>query len=262
MNFAFLGLLAIAADSTSADLDKQICPPGSFCQKFRSSPVIDEFLCAVAREQVKESSIPKESLVFPKEHISEAEFKKVETIFASVLRGINIKPRPSFGPSDAAATQYLLKAGIPASEQEWFARHLRVMREPELSEAGSETYRFLWLRTFHAPIAVRVEATATGARLVGKMLSGAGGYQSGTLCDRVDLRISDGDVTRIRACMRQVESRPKDGSVGLDGSEWIIESRTNAGYSFAKAWTPETGSIRECGLLLLTLSGLPLDPIY
>jgi len=42
--------------------------------------------------------------------------------------------------------------------REWYSKHLVAMEEPSLSCGvleDTETYRFLWLRTFHNPVAVR-----------------------------------------------------------------------------------------------------------
>src|SRR6266481_2721376 len=46
-----------------------------------------------------------------------------------------------------------------AFNREWYSKHLRSMAEPSLScgEPRGESYRFLWLRTWGRPIAVRVE---------------------------------------------------------------------------------------------------------
>src|SRR3954467_6279291 len=63
----------------------------------------------------------------------------------------------------------------------WYSQHLRAMSEPSLSckEPVGTTYRFLWLRTWGAPIAVRVEKTAKGVALNAVELDGAGGYEPG-----------------------------------------------------------------------------------
>ena len=59
-----------------------------------------------------------------------------------------------------------------AFRREWYTKHLRAMAEPSLScgESPSESYRFLWLRTFGRPIAVgsrRVDQTLTAVELMG-----------------------------------------------------------------------------------------------
>src|SRR4051794_28638610 len=57
---------------------------------------------------------------------------------------------------------------------EWYARELATMREPSLnhSNCSPEIYRFLWLRSFHAPVAIRVWTFAGKHFLVAKMRHG------------------------------------------------------------------------------------------
>jgi hypothetical protein len=81
----------------------------------------------------------------------------------------------------------------------WFAKHLRVMAEPSLSEATKYkllvTYRFLWLRTFHHPIAIRLTIRRDGTGfLTGKMTSGHGGYEPGLLSVNNSIEISKPEV--------------------------------------------------------------------
>ena len=49
------------------------------------------------------------------------------------------------------------------------------------TDCGLESYRFLWLRTFHKPIAVRVWSADSRYYLVVKELSGQGGYEPGRI---------------------------------------------------------------------------------
>src|SRR5271169_2890576 len=63
---------------------------------------------------------------------------------------------------------------------DWYAPHLSAMREPslwELSKSQStQSYRFLWLRTFHHPVSARLTVAGDGSgELSIKVLSGAGG---------------------------------------------------------------------------------------
>jgi len=54
----------------------------------------------------------------------------------------------------------------------------------------------------------------------------------------------------------------QDSTVGLDGAEWIIESRVGDNYHFVDRWTPSNGLIHDIGLQFLALSGANLDPVY
>jgi hypothetical protein len=141
-------------------------------------------------------------------------------VFQAPQQVERISGRDQFDTSDAAAPEYLAHAHLGSFVQETLGNKLRAMREPELSAVSSETYRFLWLRSFHAPISVQI--TWTKPELWTPDLS----------------------------------------EHGHDGATWIVETKVKERYSFAKTWSPEHGAIRERGLHLLRLSGLPLEPIY
>lgn len=55
------------------------------------------------------------------------------------------------------------------------------MNEQPLSalENEDESYRFLWLRTFHKPVAIHVWRTGVRHFMVVKRLNGQGGYDPG-----------------------------------------------------------------------------------
>src|SRR5215468_3618237 len=72
--------------------------------------------------------------------------------------------------------------------REWYSNHLVAMGELSLSCGvlqDTETYRFLWLRTFHNPVAVRVFRRGDDYDLEGVILDGAGGYNPGHVSRRV-----------------------------------------------------------------------------
>jgi hypothetical protein len=60
----------------------------------------------------------------------------------------------------------------------WYSRHLEAMNERPLSalENEDESYRFLWLRTFHKPVAIHVWRAGELHFIVVKRLNGHGGY--------------------------------------------------------------------------------------
>src|SRR6267378_2766004 len=70
---------------------------------------------------------------------------------------------------------------------QWYSKHLRALREPSLWETSqldltAEAYRFLYLRSFHHPISVRlVVAQDKTATLISKETHGKGGYEPGRL---------------------------------------------------------------------------------
>src|SRR5262245_53562261 len=88
-----------------------------------------------------------------------------------------------------AASLLMTHAGetvyFPKGSEHWYPEHLEAMKEPSLFQQSTnkvvEQYRFLWLRTFHKPIAVRVRKDSAGITLRVVRLSGAGGYNPGKI---------------------------------------------------------------------------------
>src|SRR5215471_9631010 len=65
----------------------------------------------------------------------------------------------------------------------WYSKHLAALSEPPLWKVSRqhpavEEYRFLWLRTFHHPLSVRLTVASDSAgTLTYKETSGKGGYE-------------------------------------------------------------------------------------
>src|ERR1700753_1784508 len=68
-------------------------------------------------------------------------------------------------------------------EIKWFSEQLTALEEPVIfnDSTGFEGYRFTWLRTFHNPIAIRIEKQGEVYRLFWKKCDGAGGYAPGEI---------------------------------------------------------------------------------
>ena len=165
---------------------------------------------------------------------------------------------------------------------DWYSSHLRAAREPRLGEVapihevdGIGVLRFTWLRTFHAPVMVRVEATADGElRLAATELSGAGGYDPGRIARRIERRLSADETARLTALVietRVLDLPPSDdcpvvaetGEIIIhgDGAHWIIEANGPEGYRYIDRWSAEP-PVRELGLHLVGLTGWTYDRIY
>jgi len=154
----------------------------------------------------------------------------------------------------------------------WYSKPLRIVGEPSLScgqAPGTEVYRFLWLRTFHHPISIRVTRSDNKTALVAAELTGAGGSDPGSVARRVDKILAIAEWKGLEAALSgtafwKMSTRQPDKEVGLDGAQWIVEGRRVAEYHVVHRWTPRTGSYREAGLHFLELSGLriPQQELY
>src|SRR2546426_5623559 len=133
---------------------------------------------------------------------------------------------PLVGPRlcSSSDSSYFRDTGL-ADRESWYGKHLGAMQEPALcAKPGVEVYRFLWLRTFHNPIAVRIQRLDDHYRLIGKQLSGAGGYEAGKLVRDTTIELSAQQVAQVKDLIDQSDywSMGADSSFGEDGSQWIL----------------------------------------
>ncbi len=148
--------------------------------------------------------------------------------------------------------------------RQWYSLHLSTMGEPSLSCGAvtePETYRFIWLRTFDRPIAVRVGSSERAVHLVAIELSGAGGYAPGGVAKRIERSLSRADWKALVAVLRKSDfwtmpTQPTPRAVGFDGAQWILEGRRRTEYHVVDRFSPGEGAYRDAGLTFLKLAGL------
>ena len=159
----------------------------------------------------------------------------------------------------ASVTKAQVKYFPPDFPANWYTQHLSALNESSLWESSqtqkTQSYRFLWLRTFHHPIVVRIDVNANGTSLLTtKMTSGAGGYKPGKLILN-ERRTLTSEQTNWFLGKIEVHNFWKLPSIqedrGVDGAQWIIEGARNGTYHIVDRWSPEDGEIRALGLLML-----------
>lgn len=159
--------------------------------------------------------------------------------------------RTSLPPSDSLILElpaqnknYYFLGNISAFREEWFSKHLQAMTEPPLHKNNSnlkEQYRFLWLRTFQQPVAIRI---SKGEKIILRMivLSGKGGYAPGKVKYDKTTEISNEEwgkfIKLIDKCAFW-QMPAEESFQGFDGSEWILEGYRNNEYHVACRWSPE-----------------------
>ena len=170
---------------------------------------------------------------------------------------------PALGtPRLCAAEDVGYFARTPLTDLEgWYGQHLRAAGEARLCpSAAVEEYRFLWLRSFHRPVVVRVAADSAGrATLTARVLDGAGGYEPGRVARDTTFTLSP---DRWRELRRRLDMGfwhvpthpPPDGLIGLDGAQWILEGVAGGQYHVVDRRNPQ-GPFREACLGLLRASG-------
>jgi|ERR1700690_1104270 hypothetical protein len=169
-------------------------------------------------------------------------------------------------PAPAAETNY-----FPKGEEKWFPKHLMAMKEPSLYEQRADTsiqqYRFLWLRTFHKPIAIRIKKDNAGMTLRVVRLSGAGGYEPGRIEHDVSMMLTtnqwDGFIKLLeKSSFWKLPADEADiNARGADGSEWVLEGQATGQYHVVDRWTPASDTDKRhledfitCCRYLLNLS--------
>ena len=154
----------------------------------------------------------------------------------------------------------------------WYSQQLSALDEPPIhnqkSDVTKRIYRFIWLRTFHHPISLRIEISdKEHAVLYVKETDGAGGYEPGKIKTKDEKRLSKVEVRKFLETIAENNFwlLPKTGGEeGLDGAQWIIEGMSDGKYHVVERWSPDEGNVREIGLYFLKMSALNLnnDEIY
>lgn len=177
---------------------------------------------------------------------------------------------PLISSAAAAAQQYFPDHAFTQRDDlnklkvSWYQKNLDALREPSLWESSKQSstnqiYRFLWLRSFHHPIAVRLNINPDGTgTLTTKVCGGAGGYEPGKLivnrsqkvaADRVKWFLDQVDEEQYWSLPSEEEKDPN--TVELDGAQWIVEAVKDGNYKVVDRWSPEKGPIKRLGLTFL-----------
>jgi hypothetical protein len=153
--------------------------------------------------------------------------------------------------------------GKDGSHADWYSKQLKALHEPSLWQSSkakkTQTYRFLWLRTFHHPIAIRLDVEADGSSLLTtKINSGRGGYEPGRLIRNSTRKLSKERTEWFLARIEELQfwSLPtkeadEPNVINLDGAEWILEGTKNGDYHLVNRWSPDKGAVHALGIIML-----------
>lgn len=146
----------------------------------------------------------------------------------------------------------------------WYSTQLCAMGEEPLRLPNDGVrIRFLWLRTFHHGIAVRVEFDGQEATLHAVELDGAGGYTPGAVHERLRRDMDRRQWAELEALLRRARfwSRATSGDPqSCDGAQWVVEVATPKRYHLVDRQSGK--ELAPIGHYLLELSGLDLGEIY
>jgi len=147
---------------------------------------------------------------------------------------------------------------VDSFKARWYSDQLRALEEPSLLEKAKnpslQSYRFVWLRTFHHPVAVRLDITSDGTgKLTVKIANGAGGYKPGILIENTSPPVTPEQTEKFLEQVKDAgfwELSSYEKTSGCDGAEWIIEGVKDGTYHVVNRWTPGKGPVRELGIRL------------
>jgi hypothetical protein len=129
----------------------------------------------------------------------------------------------------------------------WYSKQLIALKDPIIFSDNStkEIYRFTWLRSFHNPIAIRLERLDNDYKLYWKLCSGAGGYAPGKLIIDKQKTIDQNTWDVFKMLLDQINFwrlNTTEEVMGTDGAEWIIEGKKSQQYQVVDRWTPNHDS--------------------
>jgi len=165
-------------------------------------------------------------------------------------------------PNDSA--QLYFPTNFDSYKNKWYSEHLFAMREPILFSDNSQTeiYRFVWLRTFSNPIAIRIEKQQNIYMLTWKLCDGAGGYEPGQLTIERQKQIDEITWENFKKLLNKInfwKMKTNVKTMGLDGSQWILEGKVAKKYHVVDRWSPERGAYYECCDFLIGLTDLTFE---
>ena len=125
-------------------------------------------------------------------------------------------------------------------------------------EENKTIYRFTWLRTFHNPIAIRIENTNNETMLYWKIGKGAGGYEPKGLKKTGKRKLN---TNTWNAFLELVKKSDFDNLANekympmCDGATWTLERKTINGFKAHNSNIPSSGIKKTC-LFLLDLTNI------
>lgn len=159
------------------------------------------------------------------------------------------------------------RSKIDGITRDWYSKYLHAMMEPSLScgpRSDGSAFRFLWLRSFHHPIAVRAEREGSAVTLNVVELDGTGGSAPGGVVKRVQRVLSPAEQGQFLTKLQSVgfwEMKKNQDRFGVEGAQWVLEGAEDGRYRVIERWSPGPGAYRELCLLLLEFTGIVIPPL-
>ncbi|HET6557031.1 MAG TPA: hypothetical protein VFG54_06920 [Prolixibacteraceae bacterium] len=147
----------------------------------------------------------------------------------------------------------------------WYSSHLKAMNEPIMYKDYwvDNSFRFTWLRTFHNPIAIRIDKDKEQILLTWKECDGAGGYEPGKIIVDKQKKLSENEWKEFQRMISKIDfwemPTTLDEIPGSDGSQWILEGIKEGEYHVVDRWTPRGSEYAKCCGFLLNLTDIKIN---
>lgn len=199
-------------------------------------------------------------------------FSCKERANADDVRDISVVADSMKAPLDSNTLYFPERTSVSDTSQldkfsnTWYSKMLFALHEPTLfdKQDTAEIFRFIWLRTFHKPVSIRVSKVRGKCILTLKVAEGAGGYEAGRLITDTSFFITMNEwkgIVSKTAAINFWNLTPFIDDGGKDGSEWILEGKNKNRYHFISRWTPGATRYKEfkdCCDYLILLSNLKI----
>lgn len=156
----------------------------------------------------------------------------------------------------------------------YYDKHLTAMREPLLSKLAevdrtATVYRFVWLPSFHNPIAVRFVKSADGAVVHAVRLDSQGGYEPGNILRRKSAKLNPAHWQRIANALAKAKfwtlptsQRPPFGRLTTDGDLLVVEGASEGKYHIVIRHSPPGGNFVDLCRAMLFMSGIDVRQLW
>ncbi|SRR6266404_917878 len=137
---------------------------------------------------------------------------------------------------------------------------LAEMNEPSvllLPACVDEAYRFLWLRSFRTPVAIRIWRVSDKYRLVSKQ-SNVNGQNEFSVNRELTRAEWESVLELLRKASFWDMPTLKEPFGGNDGADWVLEGSKAGHYHVVDRWSPSDRSYRAACVFIARISGLPI----
>jgi hypothetical protein len=155
-------------------------------------------------------------------------------------------------------------------EQFWakvYTKFLIALKEDKIDtlKTEKEIYRFLWLRTFHNPIVIRIEKNDKEIKLFWKRSNGEGGYEAGKIVENKTIELTQKEWGQFKELLDNSKywknpsiKNDRDIIPATDGAQWVLEGIKKNEYHIS-----EINVFKPCLYLIeLTKMNIPKNEIY